>query len=206
MVAPECSPAAQAEGLGDVVSGLSRELELGGHAVEIVLPKYDCMRYVHIGGLHLTHEDLRVPWYGGAIRCPVWFGFVHGRKCFFIEPHSRDHFFNRGAYHGFADETLRFALFSKAALGFLPQSGKRPDVSHCHDWHTALAPVLLCEIHQYHGMHDQRVCFTVHEFRHQGIAGEDVLWATGLGRPQYCFDPLRMRDDLNAQWLSWGRR
>jgi starch synthase len=31
----------QAGGLGDVVFGLSRELELRGSAVEIVLPKYN---------------------------------------------------------------------------------------------------------------------------------------------------------------------
>ena len=51
MVATECAPVAQAGGLGDVVFGLSRELELRGNAVEIVLPKYDCMRYDRIYGL-----------------------------------------------------------------------------------------------------------------------------------------------------------
>lgn len=45
MVASECAPVAQAGGLGQVVFGLSRELELRGHAVEIILPKYDCMHY-----------------------------------------------------------------------------------------------------------------------------------------------------------------
>ena len=45
MVASECAPVAQAGGLGDVVFGLSRELELRGNAVEIVLPKYNCLRY-----------------------------------------------------------------------------------------------------------------------------------------------------------------
>ena len=35
MVAPECAPAAQAGGLGEVVFGLSRELEISGNAVEI---------------------------------------------------------------------------------------------------------------------------------------------------------------------------
>jgi len=35
MVAPECAPAAKAGGLGDVVSGLSRELELRGNAVAL---------------------------------------------------------------------------------------------------------------------------------------------------------------------------
>jgi starch synthase len=120
----------------------------------------------------------------------------------FIEPHSQNQFFNRGAYYGFADENLRFAFFSKAALEFMLQSNKRPDVIHCHDWHTALVPVLLYEIYQYHGMHDQRVCYTVHNFRHQGIAGEDILWATGLGRPEYYFDSYRMRDEFNIQALN----
>jgi glycogen synthase len=44
MVASECAPVAQAGGLGEVVFGLSRELEKRGHAVDIILPKYDCMR------------------------------------------------------------------------------------------------------------------------------------------------------------------
>ena len=43
MVASECAPAAQAGGLGQVIFGLSRELELRGHAVEVIIPKYDCM-------------------------------------------------------------------------------------------------------------------------------------------------------------------
>lgn len=51
-------------------------------------------------------------------------------------------------------------------------------------------------------MQDQRICYTVHSFRHQGIAGEDVLWASGLGRPEYFFDPLRMRDDFNVGALN----
>ena len=51
MVAPECAPVAKAGGLGDVVFGLSRELEIRGHAVEIVLPKYACMRHEDVWGL-----------------------------------------------------------------------------------------------------------------------------------------------------------
>ena len=85
MIASECAPVAKVGGLGDVVYGLSKELEIRGNAVEIILPKYDCMRYDQIYGLHITYPDLWVPWYGGAIRCHIWFGFVEGRKCFFIE-------------------------------------------------------------------------------------------------------------------------
>ena len=202
MVASECAPVAQAGGLGDVVFGLSRELELRGHAVEIVLPKYDCMRYDRIYGLTLAYKDLWVPWYSGAIHCSVWFGFVDGRKCFFIDPHSDDRFFNRGHLYGAWDDVERFAFFSKAALEFMFKAGKRPEVIHCHDWQTALVPVLLYEIYQRAGMRDQRVCFTVHNFSHQGVTGESILWATGLCDPDRYFVDQRLRHDFDPRALN----
>jgi len=202
MVASECAPVAQAGGLGEVVSGLSRELELRGNAVEIVLPKYDCLRYDRIFGLTVTYENLWVPWYTGAIHCTVFFGFVEGRKCFFIEPHSADRFFERGHLYGSDDDDARFAFFSKAALEFMLKSGKRPEIIHCHDWQTALVPVLLYEVYQQIGMGDQRVCFTVHNFGHQGITGESILWATGLCDPARYFHYDRLRDDFNPAALN----
>ncbi len=202
MIAPECSPVAKVGGLADVVSGLSREIALRGHAVEIILPKYDCLRYDHIWDLHPVFQDLWVPWYGGAIRTTVWFGFVHGRKCFFIDPDSHDSFFNRRRFYGEWDDAMRFAFFSKAAMEFLLKSGKRPDVIHTHDWQTALVPVLLYEMYAAAGMHTQRVVHTIHNFKHQGSMGEELLRATGLGRPDYYFALERMRDDFNPFALN----
>lgn len=203
MIASECAPVAKVGGLGDVVYGLSRELEIRGNAVEIILPKYDGMRYDHIWDLQVTHPDLWVPWFNYHVRCTVWFGFVHGRKCFFIEPHSHDNFFNRGSYYGFVDEHMRFAFFTKAALEFLLQSGKRPDIIHTHDWQTALAPVMLYDLYQHGGMEKARVCHTIHNFKHQGIAGENVLWFTGLGRPEYYFHKDRLGDDFNPSAINY---
>ncbi len=194
-ITPELAPLAKVGGLADVVTGLSRELELRGNSVEIILPKYDNMRYDHIWGLCKTFDDLWVPWYGGHIHCTVWFGFVHGRKCFFIEPHSQDNFFNRGSIYGFDDDILRFAFFSRAAMEFLWQSGHHPDIIHCHDWQTALVPVFLYEIYQHMGMTHPRVCFTIHNFKHQGVTGDFLLEATGLHRPEYYFHPDRLLDN-----------
>ncbi|OQX10627.1 MAG: starch synthase [Desulfobulbaceae bacterium A2] len=202
MIASECAPAAKVGGLGDVVFGLSRELEIRGNSVEIILPKYDCMRYDHIWGLQVSYQDLWVPWFNYWIRCTVWFGFVHGRKCFFIEPHSSDNFFQRSAYYGFTDEHMRFAFFSKAALEFLYHTGKRPDIIHTHDWQTALVPVLLYEIYSRLGMGNIRVCHTLHNVKHQGIVGENVLWFTGLGRPDYYYSRERLGDDFNPSALN----
>jgi len=202
-IASECAPVVKAGGLGDVVYGLSRELEIRGHTVEIILPKYDCMRYDHIWGLHVAYQDLWVPWYDAAIHTTVYCGWVYGRQCFFIEPHSQDNFFNRGTYYGCHDDQMRFAFFSKAALQFLQHSGKRPDILHCHDWQTGLIPVMLYEIFQYHGMGHMRVCYTIHNFKHQGVTGNEILRATGLNRDEYYFEYDRLRDNFNPFALNF---
>ena len=203
MVSSECAPVAKVGGLADVVNGLTRELEIRGNDVEIILPKYDCMRYDQIWGLQIEYNDLWVPWYGGAIHSSVWFGFVHGRKCFFIEPHSQDNFFNRGTFYGCGDDNMRMAFFCRAALEFMLKANKRPDIIHCHDWQTGLIPVMLYEIYKFQGMHNQRVCFTIHNFRHQGIGGGNILSATGLCRPDYYYNPTRLRDDSNHGALNF---
>lgn len=202
-IASECAPVIKAGGLGDVVYGLSRELEIRGNTVELILPKYDCMRYDHIWGLHDAYLNLWVPWYGAAIHCSVYCGWVHGRLCFFIEPHSEDDFFNRGYYYGGDDDNMRFAFFSKAALEFLQQSNKRPDIIHCHDWQTGLVPVMLYEMYQHGGMANQRVAYTIHNFKHQGIGGVETLEATGLNRPSYYFHPGRLQDNFNPFALNF---
>jgi starch synthase len=196
-IASECAPVIKAGGLGDVVYGLSKEIQNQGHCVELILPKYDCMRYDHIWGLHHAYDGLQVPWNDSTINCTVHCGWVHGVLCFFIEPHSDENYFHRGIYYGAQDDAMRFAFFSKAALEFLMVSGKRPDVLHCHDWQTGLIPVMLYEMYAYHGMEHQRICYTIHNFKHQGVVGVDALKATGLNRPEYYFQYDRIRDNFN---------
>ena len=136
------------------------------------------------------------------MHCSVWSGRVHKCSCLFIEPHSQENFFNRRVIYGCNDDVMRFAFFCKAGLEFLFKSDKRPDIIHCHDWSTGLVPVLLYEIYNKQGMNSTRVCYTIHNFRHQGIAGEQVLHATGLGRPEYFFKPEQMRDNANPKALN----
>lgn len=202
-IASECAPVIKAGGLGDVVYGLSRELEGRGNCVELILPKYDCMRYDQVWGMHEAYRDLWVPWNGGAIHTSVYCGWVHGRLCFFIEPHSGENFFNRGHYYGALDDHMRFAFFSKAALEFLLKSNKRPDIIHCHDWQTGLLPVMLYEMYRHHGMDHQRVCYTIHNFKHQGIGGADVLWATGLNNDAYYYHYDRLQDNFNPTAINF---
>jgi starch synthase len=201
-ITPEMAPVAKVGGLADVVFGICREHAIRGNHVEIILPKYANLRYDQIYEMHEVYRDLWVPWFEGAIHCTVFFGFVHGRKCFFIEPHSHDNFFNRGSIYGFNDDVQRFAFFSRAAIEFLWKSGKHPDIIHCHDWQTALLPVFLYEIYQQLGFTHPRVCLTIHNFQHQGVTGPELLRATGLHRPEHFLDWLRLGDNRHKGALN----
>ena len=180
MVATECAPAAKVGGLGDVVPGLSRELALRGHHVAIVLPKYDCMRYDRIADFSICYENLWIPYFDQSIRCTVFSGTIEGLQAFFIEPLSHHNFFGRGVYYGHGDDPERFAVFCRAALQFLLETNRHPDILHCHDWQTGLVPVLLAEAYRGQGMTHPRVCYTLHNVRHQGTVGPHILGMVGL--------------------------
>jgi starch synthase len=202
MVAPECAPVAKVGGLADVVYGLSRELEMRGHSVEIILPKYNCMRYDQIYALQPVYNDLWVPCYDYWVHCTVFFGFVHGRKCFFIDAHSSRDFFNRGVFYGHHDDPERFAFFSRAALEFMFKAGKHPEVIHCHDWQTGLVPVLLFDVYKWLGMTHPRVCYTLHNLMHQGVTDPHVLHETGLHDMGYYMNETRVRDNFNPSAVN----
>lgn len=180
MVASECAPVAKAGGLGDVVHGLSRELSLRRHQVQVVLPKYDCLRHDRIFELHKAYANLWVPYYDQVVHCDVYRGSADGLDCFLIDAHSPQGFFERGRLYGDDDDAERFAFFSRAAMEFLYKANIQPDIIHCHDWQTGLVPVLLYEIYEPLGMRHPRVCYTLHNVGHQGITGEQVIHQVGL--------------------------
>src|ERR1051326_3054037 len=196
MLSSECAPAAKVGGLGDVIHGLSRQLALNGHTVEIILPKYDCLRYDHIEGLTKTYNDLPVPFYQQSIHCSVFSGRMDGLNCFFIEPHSPQNFFDRHAIYGQHDDIERFAFFCRAAMEFMFKTNKHPEIIHCHDWQTGLAPMLLFEMYSRLGMTHPRVCYTLHNLGHQGVTGEHILRQAGLHPPEF-LRPDRVQDNQN---------
>jgi len=49
------------------------------------------------------------------------------------------------------------------------------------------------------------VCHTIHNFKHQGHAGVELLHLTGLGRPEHFFSLDRLRDDGNPFALNFTK-
>jgi starch synthase len=199
-ISAECAPAAKAGGLGDFVAGLAHDLSTRGHRVELILPKYDCLRLDRIWELHKV-QDLWVPFYGDWVHCDVDRGRVDGLDCVFLEPHTPQAFFRRGRVYGESDDPERFALFSRAALEFMLKSDRHPDIVHCHDWHTGLVPVLLQEIYAALGMTHPRACYTLHNVGYQGWSGRHVLRQVGLD-PDALMTGERLADDGDPQVVN----
>ncbi len=205
MVSAECAPIAKAGGLGDFIHGLARAVSLRGHRVEVLLPKYDCLRLDLIDDLHQIHADLPVPFYDEIVPCSVEQGRVDGVDCLFVDPQSSHGFFERGRIYGEADDDARFALFCRAVLEFLSRSGRRPDILHCHDWQTGLVPVLLYEVFaglgEGLGLPDTRAVYTLHNLGHQGWVGQAVLRQVGLS-PRRLLAPDRLQDAGNPDGVN----
>lgn len=195
MISAECAPVAKVGGLGDFVEGLAHDMSARGHRVEIILPKYDCLRLDRIWDMHKV-QDLWAPLFGDWVHCDVEQGHADGLTCYFIEPHAPQAFFQRGRIYGEADDAERFGFFCRAALEFLLKSGRNPDIIHCHDWQTGLVPVLLYEIYQELGLTHPRVCYTLHNLGHQGRSGAQVLHLAGLD-PARAMTPDRLQDPGN---------
>eukprot|EP00271_Cylindrocystis_brebissonii_P019716 TRINITY_DN6165_c0_g1_i1.p2 TRINITY_DN6165_c0_g1~~TRINITY_DN6165_c0_g1_i1.p2 ORF type:complete len:1113 (-),score=272.03 TRINITY_DN6165_c0_g1_i1:5404-8742(-) len=154
-IAIEMAPIAKVGGLGDVVTSLSRAVQEGRHQVEVVMPKYDVINYSLV---HNLEERDSFFWGGTTIRC--WHGYVEGVPVNFLEPQSG--IFWVGCIYGRKDDAGRFGFFCHAALEFLLQSGRQPDIIHCHDWSSAPSVWLFAEQYRFYGLANARTVFTIH--------------------------------------------
>lgn len=194
-IAAEMAPVAKVGGLGDVVTGLGKSLQRRDHLVEVVLPKYDSMDYSRINNLRVLNMDLNSYFDGHTFKNKVWVGTVDGLPVYFIEPHHPARFFWRGKIYGEIDDFKRFTYFSRAALEFVLQAGKSPDIIHCHDWHTAAVAPMYWNLYVQQGMDSARIAFTCHNFEYQGSDNPEALASCGLD-PQLLHRPDRMQDNF----------
>ncbi|KAI0507517.1 hypothetical protein KFK09_013642 [Dendrobium nobile] len=158
-VAIEMAPIAKVGGLGDVVTSLSRAVQDLGHKVDIILPKYDCLKFNHVNDFH-HHVSFR--WGGTEIK--VWHGKVEGLSVYFVEPQNG--MFDVGCVYGRNNDGDRFQFFCHAALEFIFQNGLRPDILHCHDWSSAPVAWLFKEHYKHNGLASARVIFTIHNLEY----------------------------------------
>jgi glycogen synthase len=82
-----------------------------------------------------------------------------GLPVYFIEPLHPAKYFWRGQFYSEPDDFKRFTYFCRAALEFILQSGKRPDIIHSHDWQTAV--VVTIRTSSILQLHDVLYCLLI---------------------------------------------
>lgn len=193
--ASEAIPFIKSGGLGDVVGTLPKSLKKLGVDVRVIIPKYVDIPYEYKQLLkHKTHFNVSVGWrnqYCGIDEC-----IMDGITFYLVD---NEYYFKRPGMYGYYDEAERFAYFSRSVLECLGHIDFKPDVIHCHDWQTALIPVLLEEQYRLSQIHqDIRTVFTIHNLKYQGIYGQEVLEDLfGLDKEYAMNDNFEFYGDIN---------
>jgi len=159
-ISVEMAPIAKVGGLGDVVTSLGRAMNDLGHYTEIILPKYAFFNHSPL--LQNLEYDTEFDW--GGTKNYVTKCKVEGIQCFFIEP--KNGMFDVGSVYGRDDDAVRFDFFCKAALEFLLQTARQPDIIHTHDWPTAMAAKFYWSDYHHFGLWKPKVVFTIHNMNY----------------------------------------
>src|ERR1700733_6842901 len=139
-VASEGLPFSKTGGLADVIEALPKALAGAGHEVAVILPRY---RGTEPNATII--KKLEVPVGEQARSCGIAEGpQPHGVRYFFVDDPE---YFDRKALYGsrgkdYPDNAERYAELAHAAIATAKEIWV-PDVIHCHDWQSALVPVLL---------------------------------------------------------------
>jgi starch synthase len=174
-VASECVPFSKTGGLADVVGALPPALAALGHDVEVYLPKY---RQTRLTSPRTLLRSVTVPFDDQYRFCSLLDGGTHaGVKFYFIDYPP---FFDREQLYGtpagdYSDNAERFALFSRAVVEASKIFGA-PDIFHCHDWQSALVPVLLKTLYaEDPAFRGVSTVFTIHNMGYQGQFPPETL-------------------------------
>jgi starch synthase len=166
MVCAEFAPLAKTGGLADAVAGLSGALAQSGHDVRVLLPNYGQIAKAH----------------------PVVDSFMHRASgCRFVEIRddtgpvrvylldAPELFGDDAVYADDDRDAARFIALADAAVDIGEALNWTADVVHCHDWHTALVPVLLRERRATHAAARRRTVLTLHNIGYQGVFNAAVI-------------------------------
>ncbi|MFZ5969719.1 MAG: glycogen synthase GlgA [Bacillota bacterium] len=195
MLASEGVPFIKTGGLADVIGSLPKALKDKGIDVAVVMPKYqDIPPHYREQMTHLKSIDVTLGWRKQF--CGIEVLDYNGIPFYFID---NQYYFHREGLYGHYDDAERFAFFGKAVLDILPHIDFKPDILHCHDWHTGIVPLFL-KTHYVNDdfYRDLRSIFTIHNLQYQGIFPRDILGdILGLDDSVFTVDKIEFFGQVN---------
>jgi starch synthase len=193
--ASEGLPFSKTGGLADVIEALPKALVAQGHELAVVLPRYRGIKTSMV-----VMPSVTIP-LGARLRFPsIADGtMLNGVRYFFVD--DPGYFDRDGMYGGsagdFPDNAERYSEFSRATIEIAKHVWPA-DVIHCHDWQTALVPVLLRSLYSADPLvKDIPVIFTIHNLGYQGQFPAAVLDRAGIPPEVYNPAGLEYYGDVN---------
>lgn len=187
----ECYPVAKVGGLADVVGALPKYLnKIEGVSSSVVMPWYN-LPFVQEQTFNLIFEGeiyQNTQRFGVEIfrQIPSTLGF----DLYLVKiPGLLD----RENPYGYWDQNQQFLAFQHAVLLWLSQAGIRPDVLHCHDYHTGLIPFFLNNCPEFETLRGTPVLATIHNGEYQG----EMDWSMLNYFPW-------IRDNTDLRILDWN--
>jgi starch synthase len=198
--ASEALPYAKTGGLADVIEALPRALVKLGHEVAVFLPRY---RGIKTNAVIIP--SLTIP-LGARLRFPALAnGGVHrGVRYYFLDD---PFYFDRDGIYGdrnreYPDNADRYTEFSRATVELAKQVWM-PDLIHCHDWQTAMVPVLLRTSYgDDPAVQNLPTVFTIHNMGYHGLFPRESLDRVGL--PAAIHHPGGVEFFGNVNFLKGG--
>jgi len=182
MVAAELAPIVKVGGLADVVGALPKALIRLDTNIKIFIPFYGCIdkkfniQKVKRGiDLEIGKKKVKFDLYRTKLPKSSILVYLVKHKIFNTKKiyRSKNIKLNGKFSHKLID-TERFALFSKAVLESVKIINFKPNIIHCHDWHTAVIASLLKSSREIF-FEKVKTLYTIHNLAHQGIAQPTIV-------------------------------
>jgi starch synthase len=200
--ATEAVPFAKTGGLADV-AGILPQVLANSEMVSLVIPEYMTEKirelpleivdsfFIEIGAQSFQAEIKKIRI---SSRFTVYFV-------------SQEFFFAREFLYGdssgeYPDNFFRFLFFQKAIVKFIRRQELFFDIIHCHDWQTALIPLLIKSPAMPPFLQKTKIVFSIHNLGYQGIFKGDLFRETGF--PEYLFSPDYLEFYGNMNFMKAG--
>ncbi len=184
MITAEMAPYAKTGGLADVLGSLPRYLAELGHDVRCFIPLYGFIDRDE-QGLEMELSRVDTPMERWTEPAAIWKAGTESTTYFV----GSERYFDRDGIYGYEDDGERFIFLCRTALETARRLDWRPDIIHCHDWHTGLVPNWLKTTYRDDPFfRDARSLFTIHNLAYQGLFDRDILGITGIA-DEASFEP-----------------
>ena len=206
ILAAEVVPFVKTGGLADVAGALPKAIQGLGHDVRVAMPRYSRVKR-DVYPFEEVVPEFDVPIHHGTEPASILQTFTGPDVPVYMVENAK--YFDREGLYMYPDDADRFIFFCRAVLEGLKHLDWRPDVIHCHDWHTAIVPNWLKTIYKDDDFYASTVTvYTIHNLAYQGIFGYRVLEIAGLDEWGFLYHP-EMADlnevvDLMGRGIYWA--